>query len=94
MAIAERVKEHITVMKNRKPTKSTIAEHALDALINRWIEFHDKQVTSTKHYFYSRVLREAIEITKHRTFSRKDGFKLSTALNIVLAVLVASCAVE
>ncbi|XP_075980176.1 uncharacterized protein LOC142979382 isoform X1 [Anticarsia gemmatalis] len=85
-SIAERVKEHIAAVKNRQISKSAIAEHLLEAGTNHWIEFHRPQVLSTERHFYSRIVREAIEIKKHPNFNREDGFKLSATWNPVITV--------
>ncbi|XP_045449970.1 uncharacterized protein LOC123658651 [Melitaea cinxia] len=84
--IAERVKEHIAAVKNRQTNKSAIAEHILQPGINHWIEFHRTEILSTDRHFYSRLVREAIEIKKHKTFNREDGFKLSPTWNPVIKI--------
>lgn len=84
--IHERVKEHIAAVKNRQSNKSAIAEHLLERGTNHWIEFYRTQVLSTDRHFYSRVVREAIEIKKHpNNFNREDGHNLSSAWNPVFA---------
>lgn len=82
--IAERVKEHIAAVKNRQTNKSAIAEHLLDSGPNHWIELHEPKILSTVGYYYQRMVREAIEIKKHRNFNREDGFKLSSTWNPVI----------
>ena len=86
--IADRVKEHIAAVKNRRTSKSAIAEHLLEAGTNHWIEFHNTQVLSTERHFYSRAVREAIEIKKYKNFNREDGFKLSATWNPVIKNLL------
>ncbi|XP_045455276.1 uncharacterized protein LOC123664954 [Melitaea cinxia] len=83
--IAEKVKEHIAAVKNRQTNKSAIAEHILQPGINHWIGFHRTEILSTDRHF-SRVVREAIEIKKHKTFNREDGFKLSPTWNPVIKI--------
>lgn len=83
--ISERVKEHIAAVKNRQTNKSAIAEHLLEAGSNHWIELHQPQVLSTDRHYYSRVVREAVEIKKYKNFNREDGYRLSTAWNPVIS---------
>jgi hypothetical protein len=82
--IAERVKEHIAAVRNRQVNKSAIAEHLLESGPNHWIELHKPKVLSTERHFYSRKIREAVEIRKHRNFNRDDGFKISSSWNPII----------
>lgn len=82
--IAERVKEHIAAVKNCDTHKSAIAEHLLESGPNHWIELHDPKILSTERHYYSRIVREAVEIKKYKNFNREDGFKLSTSWNPVI----------
>ena len=82
--IAERVKEHITAVKNRQINKSAIAEHIVDTETNHWIELHEPKILSTDRHYYPRIVREAIEIKKHKNFNREEGYKLSSAWNPVI----------
>ncbi|KAI5643765.1 hypothetical protein NE865_04161 [Phthorimaea operculella] len=66
-SISERVKEHIAAVKNRQTHKSAIAEHLLTSGANHWIELHAPKVLSVERHYYSRVVREAIEIKKNPT---------------------------
>ena len=75
---------NIAAVKNAQTDKSVVAEHFLNSGTNHWIELHDPKVLSTDKNYYCRLVREAIEIKKHKTFNRDDGFKLSTAWNPVL----------
>ncbi|KAI5634371.1 hypothetical protein NE865_12919 [Phthorimaea operculella] len=84
-SISERVKEHIAAVKNRQTHKSAIAEHLLTSGANHWIELHAPKVLSVERHYYSRVVREAIEIKKNpNNFNREDGFKLSTTWSPVI----------
>ncbi|KAI5636520.1 hypothetical protein NE865_10765 [Phthorimaea operculella] len=84
-SISERVKEHIAAVKNRQTHKSAIAEHLLSSGANHWIELHAPKVLSVERHYYSRVVREAIEIKKNpNNFNREDGFKLSTTWSPVI----------
>ncbi|MGR8252494.1 GIY-YIG nuclease family protein, partial [Escherichia coli] len=89
--IAERVKEHISAVKNRQTNKSAIAEHLLNAGSSHWIELHKPQVLSTESHYYSRVFREAIEIKKYPNFNRDDGFSLPAAWNPIIPKMRKIC---
>lgn len=78
------MKEHIAAVKNRQINKSAVAEHLLDMGTNHWMELHDPKILSTDRHYHTRVIREAIEIKKHKNFNREDGFKLSPAWNPVI----------
>lgn len=82
--IAERVKEHIAAVKNRQVNKSAIAEHLLESGPNHWIELHAPKILSTERHYYSRLVREAVEIKKYPNFNREDGLKLAAAWNPVI----------
>jgi hypothetical protein len=82
--IAERVKEHIAAVKNRQVEKSAIAEHLLLSGPNHWIELHAPKILSTERHYYPRIVREAVEIKKHKNFNRESGFKLSSVWNPVI----------
>ncbi|CAH2088741.1 unnamed protein product [Euphydryas editha] len=82
--ISTRVSEHIKAVKNNDPQKSAIAEHILHPGTNHWIELHNPRVLSTDRHYIPRLVREAIEIRKHRNFNRDDGFKLASMWNPVV----------
>ncbi|RVE51733.1 hypothetical protein evm_003536 [Chilo suppressalis] len=82
--IACRMKEHIKAVRNNDTQKSAIAEHLIDSGPNHWIELHNPQIISTERQYIPRLVREAIEITKHKNFNREDGFKLSSVWNPVV----------
>ena len=82
--IAERIKEYITVVQNHQINKSAIAEHIVDTETNHWIELHEPKILSTDRYYYPRIVREAIEIEKHKNFYREEGYKLSSEWNPVI----------
>ncbi|XP_045454289.1 uncharacterized protein LOC123663666 [Melitaea cinxia] len=82
--IACRIKEHIKAVKNNDTQKSAIAEHLIHSGTNHWIELHNPQIISTERHYIPRMVREAIEITKHKNFNREDGFKLSSVWSPVV----------
>ncbi|RVE40688.1 hypothetical protein evm_014663 [Chilo suppressalis] len=73
--IACRMKEHIKAVRNNDTQKSAIAEHLIDSGSNHWIELHNPQIISTERKYIPRLVKEAIEITKHKNFNREDGLK-------------------
>ena len=80
------MKEHIAAVKNRQVEKSAIAEHLLQSGSNHWIELHAPRILSTERHYYSRIVREAVEIKKYKNFNREDGYKLSSTWNPVISL--------
>lgn len=74
--IDTRLKEHKRHLRLIQPTKSAIAEHALDTLHD--INFEKTKTISKTKNWKSRKIREAIEIIKHpNNFNRDNGYELS-----------------
>jgi len=76
--ISLRIKEHQRHLRNGEDNKSAVAEHILNK--KHTIDFNKTKYLGDTKIFYSRLIKESIEIHKHpNNFNRDDGFKLHNA---------------
>ena len=73
-----RIKEHERHTRNGHHNLSAIAEHAFNNP-NHKILFNEVEVLAKTEKYIPRIIKEAVEIKKHKNnFNRDDTFKLST----------------
>ena len=76
-----RIKEHERHTRNGHHNLSAIAEHAFNNP-NHKILFNEVEVLAKTEKYIPRIIKEAVEIKKHKNnFNRDDSFKLSTTWN-------------
>ena len=85
-SIRTRVKEHIADVKHRRHTKSAVCEHSQDRSRHN-IRFDKPQVLAKEHRYLPRMVREAIEIKKHKNFNREDGWVLPSSWDPVINII-------
>lgn len=83
-SIQVRLKEHVKSIQKQSPQQSAICEHLMDATDDHWIRFDQVKVLSTDRFMIPRLVREAIEIKRHKNFNRDDSFTLSSSWTPVL----------
>lgn len=75
-SINTRLTEHKRHLRLLHPTKSAIAEHAIDTLHD--IRFEDTKILANNKNWSTRKIREAIEILKHpNNFNKDNGYELA-----------------
>ncbi len=77
--VATRLKEHIRHTKYENISKSAIAEHSY--ISKHKIEFENTQLIAKEHFYFPRIIREAIEIKKlpDNFNNQYETFKLPVA---------------
>ena len=74
--ISTRLKEHIRYTKLNQTDKSALAEHSHNT--KHLIDFDTTKILNKEKNYYKRIIRESIEIYKHKNqcLNREDGFIL------------------
>ena len=78
--ISDRVKEHISDIKNGHVSNTALCEDTVWNPAN-YIWFDKPQILAKENRYIPRMIGEAIELQKHPNFNREDGWKLSTTSN-------------
>ncbi|XP_055856134.1 uncharacterized protein LOC129919304 [Episyrphus balteatus] len=85
-AIKTRLNEHVKAIQNNAVTKSAICEH-IAYNDEHFIRFDKAKSIAAEKFYVPRIVREAIEIKKHKNFNRDSSFKLSTTWDPLISKL-------
>jgi hypothetical protein len=81
--IETRIKEHQRHLRLCQPTKSAVAEHAIN--LDHAIQWKDTTILGHSKGYWDRLTKEAIEIRlEKKNFNRDEGFHLSRTWNPIL----------